>query len=418
MIDLEYLTDYISRIRVNELMKQVNQFLVLSAFTALTVFTSLTQGAEFQKKILTDKYFADGITSGDFNHDGQRDIAAGPYWYAGPEFDKKQSYYEPVALPPEVSPSNCMLMFAYDFNSDGWDDILVLGRVHLHKAFWYENPRTENGEWKKHFVFERVQGESPLLVDVTGDGKPELICHWNNHWGWLAPDWSAPDKPWRFHAVGPPGEWNRFYHGTGVGDLNGDGAIDIVINDGWFENSAQRAVDWKFHPFLFSKEKGGAQMLVYDVDGDGDNDVISSIDAHGWGLAWFEQQQDDAKITFIMHKIMGDRSELKQYGAAFTQPHALALADIDGDGLQDVVTGKRRWAHGPNRDIEPAEAPVVYWFQLQRSEDGKVSYVPHLVDDWSGIGVQIEASDVNQDGRTDILTASKLGTFLFLNTEE
>lgn len=82
------------------------------------------------------------------------------------------------------------------------------------------------------------------------------------------------------------------------------------------------------------------------------------------------------------------------------------------------MTGKRRWAHGPNRDIEPAEAPVVYWFQLQRSEDGKVSYVPHLVDDWSGIGVQIEASDVNQDGRTDILTASKLGTFLFLNTEE
>ncbi|QDT92072.1 FG-GAP repeat domain-containing protein [Gimesia algae] len=399
-------------------MKRVNQFLVLSAFTVLTVFTLVAQAAEFQKKILTDKYFADGIASGDFNHDGQRDIVAGPYWYAGPAFEKKQSFYEPVSWPPADSPSNCMLVFVYDFNSDGWDDILVLGRVHLHKAFWYENPQTVNGEWKKHFVFERVQGESPLLVDVTSDEKPELICHWENQWGWLAPDWSAPDKPWHFHAIGPHGEWNRFYHGTGAGDLNGDEATDIVINDGWFENPAQRAVDWKFHPFLFAKEKGGAQMLVYDVDGDGDNDVISSIDAHGWGLAWFEQQQKDAKITFKQHTIMGDRSELKQYGAAFTQPHALALADIDGDGLQDVVTGKRRWAHGPNRDIEPAEAPVVYWFQLQRNENDKVQYIPHLVDDWSGIGVQIEASDVNQDGRIDILTASKLGTFLFQNREK
>lgn len=390
------------------------QFILYSLWLCVAT-AAVAEGNAFQKKVLSENYYADGISTGDFNHDGKRDIVAGPYWYAGPDFEKKHSYYKPVSLPPETSPSNCMLVFVYDFNSDGWDDILVLGRVHLHKAFWYENPRTENTEWKKHFVFERVQGESPILVDITGDQKPELICHWKNHWGWLAPDWSAPDKPWRFHAVGPPGEWNRFYHGTGVGDLNGDGATDIVINDGWFENPVQRTVEWIFHPFVFSKDRGGAQMLVYDVDGDGDNDVISSLNAHGWGLAWFEQKQNGAEITFIQHTIMGDRSELKQYGVAFTQPHALALADIDGDGLLDIVTGKRRWAHGPKGDIEPAEAPVVYWFQLQRTKEGHVNYIPHLVNDWSGVGVQIEVSDVNQDGRADILTASKLGSFLFLN---
>jgi hypothetical protein len=114
---------------------------------------------------------------------------------------------------------------------------------------------------------------------------------------------------------------------------------------------------------------------------------------------------------------MGNREQITTYKVAFTQPHALAMADIDGDGLQDIITGKRRWAHGPKGDIEPGADPVVYWFQLQRSPDGSVTYVPHLIDDNSGVGVQIAAQDVNNDGRVDVLTSSKLGSFLFLNTD-
>jgi len=114
---------------------------------------------------------------------------------------------------------------------------------------------------------------------------------------------------------------------------------------------------------------------------------------------------------------MGSREQLATYKVAFTQPHALTMTDIDGDGLQDIITGKRRWAHGPKGDIEPNAAPVVYWFQLKRNGDGSARYVPHLIDDNSGVGVQIAAQDVNNDGRVDVLTSSKLGSFLFLNTD-
>ncbi|MCH9654768.1 MAG: VCBS repeat-containing protein [Planctomycetes bacterium] len=399
-------------------MKVILYHFVVCCLLFLIDNTVFAEAIEFQKMVLTNKYYADGITTGDFNKDGNVDIVAGPYWYEGPVFKTRHSYYEPVALPPEKSPSNCMLLFTYDFNGDGWDDILVLGRVHLHKAFWYENPQTSNGVWKRHFVFDRVQGESPLLVDLTRDGKPELICHWGSHWGWLQPDWNAPEKPWTFQALSPKRNWGKFYHGMGAGDINGDGSPDIVINDGWFENPSQQTGEWYFHPFKFSKERGGAQIFVYDVDGDGDNDVISSLDAHGWGVAWFEHIKTGEMISFKQHKIMGDRSESVQYGVAFTQPHALSLVDMNGDGLKDVVTGKRRWAHGPKGDIEPNEIPVIYWFQLNRSADGTVKYTPHLVDDWSGVGVQIDALDVNQDGKADILSASKLGTFLFLNSSK
>ena len=113
---------------------------------------------------------------------------------------------------------------------------------------------------------------------------------------------------------------------------------------------------------------------------------------------------------------MGDRSQIDQFGVAFTQPHALALADINGDGLADIITGKRRWAHGPDGDIEPGASPVVYWFELRREADQSVRYIAHQIDDESGVGVQVLATDLNNDGQVDIATASKLGTFVFLQT--
>jgi hypothetical protein len=196
-----------------------------------------------------------------------------------------------------------------------------------------------------------------------------------------------------------------------VGDVNGDGRLDLVLNDGWWEQPASPAdTPWKSHKFKFSHDKGGAQMFVEDLSGDGKPDIITSLNAHGWGLAWFEQQSPE---KFQEHKIMGDRTELPRYKVAFTQPHALEWADIDGDGLQDVVTGKRLWAHGPKGDIEPNAEPVVYWFRQVREPGPATRFVPMLIDEQSGVGVQIRVVDVNADGLPDVLTTSKLGTFLF-----
>lgn len=151
------------------------------------------------------------------------------------------------------------------------------------------------------------------------------------------------------------------------------------------------------------------------MDGDGDNDVITALDAHGWGLAWFEQVEERGGRTFRKHMIMGGRDEESRFGVAFSQLHALALADLNGDGALDIVTGKRRWAHGPNGDIEPNAAPVNYWFELVRLPGGRARFEPHLIDADSGLGDQITVVDVTADGRPDVLTASKLGAFLFIN---
>lgn len=392
------------------------------------VAASVAAPIRFEKRVLTDRYFCDGITAGDINRDGHIDIVAGPFWYAGPDWTVAHEFYPAEPLPPEKSPSNSMYSFVYDFNGDGWLDILVLGRVHLHSAYWYENPGETDGPWKRHFAFERVRGESPAFEDITGDGKPELLCHWDGRWGWITPGWNHPTQPWQFQPIGEEADWPQFYHGQGLGDVNGNGRVDIVLNDGWYEQPLSVQADdaapqlWKFHPERFSPDRGGAQMFVTDVNGNGRSDILTALDSHGWGVAWFEQLAepaasavDQAGRRFRMHRIMGSREEEAEFGVAFSQPHALALADLDGDGLQDLIVGKRMWAHGPTGDIEPNAAPVLYWFQLQRDNAGEARYVPHLIDERSGVGVQLTVMDVDGDGRPDILTASKLGTFVFLN---
>ncbi len=371
----------------------------------------------FQKQVLSDQYFCDGVDTGDLNGDGFIDIVAGPYGYLGPDFTRRLTIYPPVPLDPALSPSNSMFSFVHDLDRDGHLDVLVLGRVHRHQAFWYQNPGNETESWAKHFVFHRVKGESPDLLDFDGDGIPELLTHNERHWGVIRPDPEGAYRPWKFHPISEAGEWPQFYHGMGAGDLNQDGRMDILLNEGWYEQppGGFARERWAKQDYEFSSDRGGAQMFGFDVDGDGDTDVVSSLNAHEWGLSWFENQQTDSRIRFKEHRIMGTRAEEAQFGVAFSQPHALAIADLNGDGLTDIVTGKRRWAHGPDGDVEPGAAPVVYWFEQQRLAGGGSRFVPHLIDDASGVGVQIALADIDQDGRIDVLTTSKLGAFVFRN---
>lgn len=389
--------------------------------------TASAQTGTFRKQVLTEQYYADGIAVGDIDRDGHLDVISGPFWYAGPEFKKSYEFYPPVPLPPEKSPSNSMFTFLFDWSGDGWLDILVLGRVHLHPAYWYENPADSGGGWKKHFAFERVRGESPTLVDVDQDTFPELLAHWEGEWGFVHPDWSNVRAPWQFAGIGHPQDWPQFYHGEGIGDLNADGRLDVILTDGWFEQPPELPLetDWTFHAGRLTDRRGGAQIYVDDIDSDGDADIVSSLHAHEWGLSWFEQLSPAIALSnasaiqfgpssFLEHRLMDTRADEQKYGVAFSQPHALEYADLNGDGRKDIVIGKRVWAHGPSGDVEPMGTPVVYWFEAT-THNSRATFVPRLIDNASGVGTQITVADVNGDSRPDVLTASKLGAFIFFN---
>src|SRR4029079_12200764 len=74
---------------------------------------------------LSDKFFCEGASFGDFNHDGVMDIVSGPYWYAGPKFTERHEYYTPKAF-DIAGYSDNFFAFSYDINHDGWTDIVMI----------------------------------------------------------------------------------------------------------------------------------------------------------------------------------------------------------------------------------------------------------------------------------------------------
>jgi hypothetical protein len=118
-------------------------------------------------------------------------------------------------------------------------------------------------------------------------------------------------------------------------------------------------------------------------------------------------------ITFKENVIIGKKETDNRYGLKFTQMHAVDLVDMDGDGLKDIVTGKRYWAHGPKGDADPAAPAVLYWLKLVRGPNG-VDFVPFRIDDDSGIGTQVLATDLDGDGYADVVVGNKKGIFVHL----
>ena len=364
----------------------------------------------FTTQCLSDQFLSEGAAFGDFNHDGAMDVVSGPYWYEGPAFTVRHEYYPAKPFDPHGYSDN-FFAWACDLNGDGDQDIVVVGFPGK-DASWFENPGPgKDGPWARHQVFDTVDNESPAFIDVVGDARPELLCITGGHVGYASVDWAAPAKPWIFHPVSAKGGWGRFTHGLGVGDLNGDGRKDILMREGWWEQPSDLTGDpqWLFHPADFGG--GGAQMEVYDVNGDGRADVVTSLAAHDYGLAWFEQNADH---SFTRHLIMGDKPEDNRYGVHFSELHALQLVDMDGDGLKDIVTGRRWWSHGPHGAKDAEFTGLLYWFKLVRGAGGAIDWVPHLIHDASGVGTQVMVGDLNGDGLPDIVVGNKKGTFVHL----
>ncbi|MFP4499664.1 MAG: FG-GAP repeat domain-containing protein [Candidatus Hydrogenedentota bacterium] len=348
---------------------------------------------EFERQqIGQGTYEAAGVF--DVDDDGHLDIVSGAYWYAGPDFEvahkiadiqEVDTYYDDFSNYP------------MDVNRNGRPDI-VTGGWWNETLQWRENPGG-TGEWKTHDVAKVGNIERNIFYDLDGDGTPEVMPVTHPVHIFRLDKEDGGFEQFTIEGEGGGG------HGIGAGDINGDGNPDLVFNGGWFEAPEDPFdVDaWTWRPEFDLGGMASVPILVHDVNGDGKNDLIVG-NAHGYGLFWWEQGEEDGERTWTRHVIEEHRSQF----------HDLQLADIDKDGEPELITGKRYHAHNGN---DPgADDPLgLYYYDINGGDFERhvIDYGP--AESASGAGIYFWVADVDGNGWLDIVAPGKEGLYLFKN---
>lgn len=338
--------------------------------------------------------FSEGSAVFDVDNDGTLDITAGPYWYRGPDFQRR-----PLRDCPTygVEFVNNLGEFAYDLNRDGWTD-LISASWFENGIYWYENSGGRRQLWARRKIADSEATEALIFEDVSGDGVPDILP---NHYRPQEIFWievlPGPSPEFRRHVIGRQGS----RHGLGFGDVDGDGRKDVITMDGWHRAPQDpRSQPWQWRGEWNNPGLGGIQMLAHDVNGDGLNDVVYGM-GHDYGLFWLEQHLDGDRRSWTRHTVH----------TRWSQAHTLRLFDVDGDGRLDLLTGKRIRGHGES-DPGSLDPMGVYWYHM--SADG---FVEHVIayNSQVGTGMNINTADLDADGDFDLIVSGKSGLYLLEN---
>jgi hypothetical protein len=379
-----------------------------------------SQAISWKKTVLDERFRSEGVAVADVNKDGKMDILNGEYWYEAPNWTKHELQTPVDHGTGEKNYSRVFACWSSDLNADGYPDLICIdfpGKP----CYWLENPKGDSSKlWAKHVIWHSACNETPLYQDLFGNGKNVLIMGFQpagkkedaneGQMAYFTPDPKDPNALWIMHPISAPSEAGkpvpgtfRFSHGLGVGDVNGDGKNDVLSTGGWWEQPTESSdKPWKFHAANLGE--ACADMFVVELE-KGQRGILSTS-AHKFGI-WFHSPVVNAKPNQPAF------SQQTLFGRLVSETHAAHLVDIDGDGMKDLVTGKRWWSHGRSEPGHGWNANI-YWLKAFKERDGTMNFKPMLIDDDCGVGTQFSVTDINGDGLLDIAVSNKRGVRIIL----
>lgn len=202
----------------------------------------VVKGGKFEVRVIQadGKGNGHGIGFGDVDGDGKGDIVTEKGWFKQVDWMKDVWEYRPEFSLHDAS----IEMIVRDVNGDGKADI-IYGKGHDYGLYWLQ--QLSGGKWQRHTIDESFsQVHTVAVADLDGDGKPELLA----------------GKRYRAHNDKDPGAFDplAFYYYRMPGFIR----VPLAVN---------------------SPASPGMQLVVRDMDGDGDADIVT---AGKGGQYWFE----------------------------------------------------------------------------------------------------------------------------------
>ncbi|MBD3243201.1 MAG: hypothetical protein GF331_21610 [Chitinivibrionales bacterium] len=353
----------------------------------LAAASAIAADVPFELTVLdADVSYACGVYAvGDIDKDGHNDIVAGAdnprlSWRRFPGFTT-HTIAATAAVGFEVHLA--------DVDNDDDLDVLTSGAG----ITWFENPLPDGNPaadtWTAHTFGSHGTSSSDgshdfKVGDVNDDSLVDAVER-------------DKERAWHFYLQKAEGGWDTFTvdavnntEGTALGDLDGDGDLDITDGLAWFECPADPANEtWTRHDL--GPNHNQTRVAIGDLNGDQRPDILVGPAEFGGTLTcWYEAPPDPRSGTWEIDTLI-----------VFDDPnfHTLRIGDIDRDGANDIVLGVTGWEG--NQSWEPGWRRHVSVF-YNAHKDGSAWEEQRWHAErgvWQGV-----LGDVGSDGDLDLLT--------------
>jgi hypothetical protein len=364
---------------------KVSARLVFGLFFLLGPLTTPSNGAVFQSLVVDPDLAGDCKAVGDIDGDGYPDLVVGGMpneklnWYRYPNWVKTI-----IATPAMEFTTDCSMG---DVDGDGDLDIIVPDGNLPDNLLWFENPRpggdpSNGANWIRRIIGSVGDyGKDVKPADFDQDGRLDVATR--GHQAAMIFFQTAPNV-WSKVLLNVS---NLGSEGLGLGDINKDGHMDLVVKGAWLRNpgglNARSAGNWTEYPV--GQTDASFKALVADLNGDTQPDIVFSSSENTADLAWWRYGPGGPTGSWTRQTIVQD----------LEKAHTLQAADMDNDGDLDIITAQMHTSQ--NKE-------VMVWYNL----NGQGTAWQKQVLGTGGLH-NGQVADIGNDGRMDIFGANWTG---------